>query len=101
VERHFCLFVELASKIKSQLFTSRKANPVCSVVVSFNSVHFNSLAIRGFKKQTKGTREIYSITSLTKLDDLLGERWYIRGINLAGNFFYVKPDTVKETYAKT
>ena len=95
VERRFCLFEELSCKIKTQLLTSRKANPVCSIVVSFDFVHFDSLAIRGFKRDTKGTREIYSVTSLTKLDDLLGERWYIRGINMAGDFCYVEPDTVR------
>jgi len=66
VERRFCLFAELTSKIKAQLFTSRKANPVCSIVVSFDSVHFDSFTIRGFKRETKGAREIYSVTSLTK-----------------------------------
>jgi len=57
--------------------------------------HFDSLAIRVFKRETKGAREIYSVTSLIKLDDLLGERWYIRVINLAGDFCYVEPDTVR------
>ena len=90
----FCLFEELASRIKSLLFASRKASPICSIVLSFDSLHFDSLVVRGTNKETKGTREIYSLTSLTKLDDLLGERWYIRGINSAGDFCYVEPSTV-------
>ena len=90
----FCLFEELASRIKSLLFSSRKTSPICSVVLSFDSLHFDSLVVRGTRKETKGTREIYSLRSLTKLDDLLGDKWYIRGINSAGDFCYVEPGTV-------
>ena len=43
--------------------------------------------IQGTKKETKGTREIYSLISLMI-------RWYIRGINSAGDFCYVEPGTV-------
>ena len=31
------------------------------------------------------------MSSLSKLDDLLGERWYIRGLNSAGDFCYIEP----------
>ena len=63
----FCLFEELASRIKSLSFSGRKANPICSIVLSFDSLHFDSLIVRGTRKETKGSREIYSLTSLTKL----------------------------------
>ena len=91
----FCLFDELACRIKSLLFSSRKASPICSIVLSFDPLHFDSLVIRGTKKETKGTKEIYSLSCLTKLDDLLGDRWYIRGINSVGDFCYVEPDSVR------
>ena len=58
-------------------------------------MHFDSLIVRGTRKETKGSREIYSLTSLTKLDDLLGDRWYIRGINSVEDFCYVEPGTVR------
>lgn len=90
----FCLFEELACRIKLLLFSSRKASPVCSVNMSFDRVHFDSLAMRGIRKETKGKKEVYSLSSLSKLDDLLGERWYIRGINVAGDFCYIEPGTV-------
>lgn len=90
----FCLFEELACRIKSLLFSSRKASPVCSISMSFDRVHFDSLVMRGVRKETKGKKEIYSLGSLSKLDDLLGERWYIRGINVAGDFCYIEPGTV-------
>ena len=38
---------------------------------------------------------MYGLSSLTKLDDLLGERWYIRGSNEAGDFCYVQSHTVR------
>ena len=32
---------------------------------------------------------------MTKLEDLLGERWYIRGLNLTDDFCFVTPGSVK------
>ena len=40
-------------------------------------------------------KEVYQFSSLTKLDDLLGEQWYIRGINATGDFCYIQPWSVK------
>ena len=37
---------------------------------------------------------MYTLPTLTKLD-ILGHRWYIRGINSAGDFCFVTPGTVK------
>ena len=90
----FCLFEELACQIKTLLFSSRKASPVCSLSMSFDRVHFDSLVMRGIRKESKGRKEFYSLVSLSKLDDLLGERWYIRGINEAGDFCYAEPGTI-------
>ena len=91
----FCLFEELACTIKSSLFSRRKGDPLCSIDMSFDCLHFEALVRRGMRKGTKGKTEIYSLSSLSKLDDLLGERWYIRGLNRAGDFCYVEPDTVR------
>ena len=93
----FCLYEELAFRIKSLLNSNRKADPVCSVVMSFDSVHFEGLIRRGIRRNVvgKGKREVYCLASLTKLDDLLGERWYIRGLNSTGDFCYIEPGTVK------
>ena len=49
----FCLLEEVACWIKSLLFSSRKASPVCSVIMSFDRVHFDLLVIRGIRKETK------------------------------------------------
>ena len=47
---------EVSSRIKSLLFSSRKTSPICSVVLSFDLLYFDSLAVRGTRKETKGTR---------------------------------------------
>ena len=93
----FCLLEELACAIKSSLFSHRKGDPTCSIDMSFGSLHFEALAYPGggVVKSRKWSTEMYDLSSLSKLDDLLGERWYIRGLNEAGDFCYVQPDTVR------
>ena len=90
----FCLFDELACRIKSLLSSSRKASPICSIILSFDPLQFDSLILRATKKE-KRTKEVYSLSCLTKLDDLLGDGWHIRGINSAGDFCHVEPDSVR------
>ena len=63
--------------------------------MSFDSLHFEALIRRGARNGTKGKCEVYGLSSLSKLDDLLGERWYMRGLNSAGDFCYIEPGTVK------
>ena len=40
-------------------------------------------------------RKVYTISKLSNLSDILGQRWFIRGLNLSGDFCYVKPGTVE------
>ena len=61
--------------------------------MTFDSTHFDSLIRCG--TLVKGQQTVYTLSALTTLDDILGQRWYIRGINQAGNFCYVKPGTVR------
>ena len=56
----FCLFEELASRIKLVLFSRRKASPICSVVLNFDSSYFDLLVTQGTRKETKRTREFIS-----------------------------------------
>ena len=74
----FCLFEELACRVKSLFISRRKSSPVCSVTMSFNLVHFESLVLRGIGNETKG-ENAYSLTSLLKLDDLLGQKMVYQG----------------------
>ena len=93
----FCLYKELACRIKSLLLSYRKGDPVCCITMSFDSIYFDGLIRRGSSlpstsRQPKQKK--YTLPSLTKFDDILGGRWYIRGLNEAGDFCYVKPGTV-------
>ena len=88
ISKPFSLYEELAYRIKSLLFSSRKGYLVCCT-----SLTFDGLIRRGIL--VKGQHAVYTVTNLTKLDDILGHRWYIRGINPAGDFCYIKPGTVR------
>lgn len=94
VRKKFCLYEELAYRIKSLLVSSRKADPVCCISMNFDSVYFDGLVRRcTLIKSCK--QKWYTITAFSNLNDILGPRWYIRGINVAGDFCYVQPRTVK------
>ena len=78
------------------LYSNRKADPLCSIVMSFDTVHFEGLIRRSIRRnEVGGEKEMYGLASLTKLDNLLGEMWYIRGLNDVGDFCYIEPSTVK------
>ena len=89
----FVFSKNLRAKLNSPLVSGRKGDPVCSIVVSFDTLRFEALIRRG--ASNGGKWEVYGLSSLSKLDDLLGERWYVRGINSAGDFCYIEPGTVK------
>ena len=95
--QRFCLFEELALRIKELLISSRKGNPVCRIVMSFDRMSFDSLVIRGtaVPKAGRSRRQVYTVSHMTKFDNLLGDRWYIRGLNAAGDFCFVTPGSVK------
>ena len=90
--RQFCLYDELAYRIKCCLMSDRKRDPVCHICIAFDTVYFDGLARRG--SASKGTRQ-YTITKFSAFDDIFGSRWFIRGLNAAGDFCYIKPKTVK------
>ena len=94
--QQFCLYNELTFKIKSLLISNRKADPQCKIIyMTFDKVCYDGLLYRGVLVKKNGCKEIYTVISLSKLDDILGERWYIRGINVARDFSFVKPGSVR------
>ena len=96
----YSLVLLVAQTIKDLLISSRRGNPMCSFVMPFDKVVFDSLAIRGVPAQRRRVhRQIYTIPRLSRFDELFGERWYIRGLNVAGDFYYVIPGSV-EFYLK-
>ena len=95
--KRYCLYKELTYRIKSLLVSSRKGDPVCCVTMNFDAIDFESLTIRCtlIKNPKQGNQKCYTLSAFSKLTYLLGPRWYIRGINVAGDFCYVQPCTVK------
>ena len=92
----FCLYDELDSRIKSLLLCGRKADPVCRISMTFDTIYFDGL-IRRSKPVPRSRRskcQLYTVPNLSRLDDILGHRWYIRGINTAGDFCFVTPGNV-------
>ena len=84
--KQYNLYEELLFGIKSLLTSSRKGDPLCCVAMGFDTIHFDGLVRRGVLNK-KLKQNVYT---LTRLDDILGSQWYIRG-----DFCYVQPKTVK------
>lgn len=91
------MFEELVYRIKALLTSSRKGDPSCRIIMSFDQVSFEALALRCslVNRNSKCKRQVYKVQDLAKLNDLLGDRWHIRGLNAAGDFCYVMHDTMK------
>ena len=71
VLKPFSLYEELTYRIKSLLWSSRKGDPICCVSMSFDTIHFDGLIRHG--TLVKGQSSEYTVTTLTKLDDILGQ----------------------------
>lgn len=100
-KRPFNLFEDLATKIKFQLVSSRKESPCRRISMVFDCIYFEGLIRRASTiSKSKGSHQVYTILKFSKLNDILGERWFIRGLNESGDFCYVKPGTV-EFYLKS
>lgn len=93
MNRQFCLYDELRSRIKSLLSSQRKADPVCHISMSFDTIYFEGLIRRSkiLPTSQRSKKQVNTLPTLSKLDDILGSRWYIRGINEAGDFCFITP----------
>ena len=52
------------------------------------------MKVKGILKKQHRHREIYGITRYGDLDDFLGSKWFIRGLNENGDFCYAILNTV-------
>ena len=82
-------------RIKSLLTSLRKGDPNCCIIMPFDQVSFDSLSLRCSLVKASAKCKIYRIPNLMKLNDLLGERLFIRGLNISGDFCYIVRDTIK------
>ena len=81
---NFSLFQELACKIKLALKSSRKASPEAKIELPFDQTMFEEMKGKGTLKKKHRGKEIYGITKYGDLDNLLGSKWFIRGLNESG-----------------
>ena len=85
----FSLYDRLASRIKNSLKSPRKSSPEVRIDIDFDCELFNRDMKRlGQPKEKKSGNEVYSIVHYSDLDTVLGAKWFIRGLNDAGDFCY-------------
>ena len=96
VSEKYDLHQELALRIKSALTASRKSNPSVKIIMPFDKHVFSEgLAALGFVYKSTNNLTRYRITQYSDLDDLLGKGWHFRGLNSAGDFCFVIPQTTE------
>ena len=90
--------VELASKIKSNLSSSRKNSPEVRIEVPFDKGLYDSnTSLKAKGREFKVVRGVmhYSLSSYSDLNPILGKNWHVKGINEAGDCCYVILETVR------
>lgn len=84
------LFVELAVKIKAALNGSRRDDSKVRIEISCGQEWFEAHLIPGSMFKRRARRHIvYTISSYSSLNYILGCNWHYRGINKEGDFSYV------------
>lgn len=97
----FSLHQELALAIKSRLQSSRKGSPEVKIVMDFDkTVYESGLKVLGTLKKERGI-EKYVIKTYSDLDTILGENWYIRGLNINGDLLRHKRDCLLLPHQKS
>ena len=84
----------MARKIKLALKSSRKTSPEARIELPFDQTMFEEMKGKGTLKKKHRGKEIYGITKCGDLDNLLGSKWFIRGLNESGDFCYAILNTV-------
>jgi hypothetical protein len=88
---NFVYMYELGYRMKCCSMSDRKRDPLCHIGMPFDTVYFDGLSRRD--TICKGAK--YTIAKFSVFEDILGSRWFIRGLNSAGDFCYIKPKTVR------
>ncbi len=87
---------ELAFQIKLALDSGNRRDPKTRIELPFDRVLFTGgLQSCGTVVSTTRGRTVYTITKYGDLVPLLGERWFMRGLNERLNFCYVNLETVR------
>ena len=90
-EPDFSLLSVLACSIKKSLTVSRKADSAVRIQLPFDMTEFQRLVEKG--KSLGNSR--YGLQSYSDINELLGDKWHLRIININGDFSYVILETVR------
>ena len=81
----FNLYQQLALKIKMNLQSSRRGNPEVRITMDFDKLLFDGGIRRvGTLKTKQRGQKMHKYYS--DLDEFLGSKWFVRGINADGDF---------------
>ena len=87
---------ELAYKIKQSLKSGARQDPQVRIELQFDQLLYaGGLENRGTYLSSRRGHNIYTIKKYKDLSPLLGDRWYMRGINDRLDFCYVNLSTVR------
>ena len=95
LSNRFSLHQELALAIKSKLQSSRTGSPEVRIVMDFDkAVYESGLKVLGTLKKSERGVDKYVIKNYSDLDTVLGKKWYIKGLNINGDFCYAIKQSV-------
>ena len=90
------LTLALACSIKQKLVPSRKLeDPAVRIQIPFDSATFQLLQQKGKNVGMWRGQHQYTISKYSDLDELLREHWYIRVVNINGDFSYAILATIR------
>ena len=89
-EQDFSLLTTLACSIKKTLVPSRKEDSAVRIRLPFDKADFQLLIEKG--KPLGNSR--YGIQAYSDLNELLGDKWYLRINNINGDFACVIVETI-------
>ena len=91
----FSLYKELALKIEANLTCGRKSSPTIKIEMPFDKLLYDGglKSLGRFKHRSRGNKQ-FTITTHSDLDPLLGKNWHVRGLNIAGDFSCIIPESV-------
>ena len=95
-DENLSLISALACTIKQKLVPSRKhKDPAVRIQMPFDSCSFQLLQRKGKNVGTFRGNKNYTVVKYSDLDELLGERWHIRVVNVNGDFSYAILETIR------
>ena len=102
-EESFSPLTELARCIKKRLLPTKSDDPEVRIQIPCDNGSFRELQQKAMLlgRCARGGSDQYTITNYCDLNDILGERWHLRVVNLIGDFSYVILKTISFYISKS